>query len=83
MWLRFKMMCSTVSAFGNVGTAKNLKDTGPNETISARMHRQGHKRREAIINWIFCDPDHCRNAHMSDVYDARALLSAKRNAQNE
>ena len=64
-----------MSQLGNVLTAKDLTATGPNESISARMHRQGHKRREAVINWLFRDPHHCRKAHMSDVRDAYALIA--------
>ena len=75
MWQRIKMIGSALSQLGNVLTARNLNETGPNESISARMHRQGHKRREAIINWIFRDPNHCRNAHMADVRDAYALIA--------
>ena len=78
MMKRIKMMASAVSVFFNVATAKDLSDTGPNETISARMYRQGHKKRERMINWLFRDPNHCHDAHMSDVYDAQELLKAKR-----
>ena len=75
MWVRVKMMASAVSQLGNVLTAFDLSATGPNESISARMHRQGHKRREAFINWLFRDKDHCRTAHLADVRDAYALIA--------
>ena len=75
MWQRVKMMASASSQLGNVLTARDLTATGPNESISARMHRQGHKRREAIINWLLRDDNHCRNAFLSDVRDARALIA--------
>ena len=74
MMRRFKMMCSTMSAFWNVAWADDLDDTGPNESLSARMHRQGKKQNEDRINKLFNDDEHCRNAHRTDVEDAKALL---------
>lgn len=74
MLVRIKMICSALSQLGNILTARDLTRTGPNESVSARMHRQGHKRREAAINSIFRDQHHCRNAHMSDVQDGYALI---------
>ena len=75
MWVRVKMIASELSQVGNVLTALDLTKTGPNESISARMHRQGHKRWERFINALFRDSDHCENAHMSDVRDAYALIA--------
>ena len=75
MWQRVKMIGSALSQVGNVLTALDLTKTGPNESISARMHRQGHKRRERFINALFRDANHCENAHMSDVRDAYALIA--------
>ena len=75
MWQRVKMTASALSQVGNVLTALDLTKTGPNESISARMHRQGHKRWERFINALFRDSDHCENAHMSDVRDAYALIA--------
>ena len=69
------MIGSALSQLGNVLTALDLTKTGPNESISARMHRQGHKRWERFINALFRDSDHCENAHMSDVRDAYALIA--------
>lgn len=37
------------------------------ETISARAYRKGWRRREAIINWLFRDPDHCRDSYNSEL----------------
>jgi hypothetical protein len=42
------------------------------ETISARAYRKRWKRREAFINWLFRDPDHCRSSFESET--ARAQL---------
>jgi len=74
---RLKMIGSALSQIGNVLTAFDLDNTGPNESISARMHRQGHKRRAAIIDAVFRlfgQRNHCEGAHLADVRDARALL---------
>jgi hypothetical protein len=37
------------------------------ETISARAHRKGWKIREKVINWIFQDPNHCRDSYNSEL----------------
>ena len=79
-WRRVKMIGSALSQLGNVLTAFNLDNTGPNESISARMHRQGNTKREMAINALFFrQPDHCRRAHMADVVDAYALIAEYEN----
>ena len=78
MFRRAKMIGSAMSQLGNVVTALDLNKTGPNESISARMHRQGHRRREAAIDALFLlfgEKDHCRMAHLADIADAKALLN--------
>lgn len=37
------------------------------ETISARAHRCGWKRAERVINWMFCDDQHCAKAYLAEV----------------
>ena len=74
---RLHMIGSAVSQLINVMTARDLKDTGPNESVSARMHRQ-RRRRERIIDAIHFwqrDPGHCERAFLSDVDDALDLLA--------
>jgi len=75
---RLKMIGSALSQVGNVMTAFDLDDTGPNESISARCWRQGLTRRRKLIDvafrLLFNQHNHCENAHLSDVRDARALL---------
>ncbi|MDR2188948.1 MAG: hypothetical protein LBE62_13060 [Azonexus sp.] len=42
------------------------------ETVSARAHRNGWKRTERFINWLFRDPEHCRASYESEL--ARSQL---------
>ena len=37
------------------------------ETISARAHRGGWHKTEAVINWLFRDDRHCLNAYLSEI----------------
>ena len=77
MMQRISMIGSALSQLANVATALDLTDTGPNESLSARMHRQG-RRGEQIINVLFFwqrNPDHCERAFLDDVSDAKALLA--------
>ena len=45
---RVAMVGSALSQLGNVITAFDLKETGPNESFSARMHRQKRSREKLI-----------------------------------
>ena len=83
---RLKMLGSSLSQLFNVATAKDLSNTGPNESVSARMHRQGHKKREAFINGffrLFGKEDHCQKSYMSDVTDAYALIIEFERGRND
>jgi len=74
---RISMILSALSQIANVATALDLTDTGPNESLSARMHRQG-RRGERFIDAIFFwqrNPDHCERAFLNDVSDAKALIA--------
>ena len=74
---RLHMIGSALSQLANVATAFDLTKTGPNESVSARLHRQG-RRGEQIINVLFFwqrNPDHCERAFLDDVSDAKALLA--------
>jgi len=74
---RIQMVASALSQMLNVMTARDLTKTGPNESVSARMHRQG-RRREHIIDVVFFwqrNPGHCEQAFLADVFDAKALLA--------
>jgi len=74
---RVEMIGSALSQLINVATARDLKETGPNESVSARVHRQ-HRKAERAIDAIFFwqrDPGHCERAFRSDVADAVALLA--------
>jgi len=77
MTQRLTMIGSALSQLLNVMTARDLTETGPNESLSARMHRQG-RWGEHIINVLFFwqrNPDHCERAFLDDVSDAKALLA--------
>jgi len=74
---RIFMLGSALSQGLNVGTAADLDKTGPNESVSARMHRQDRTLRERLVNAMFFwqqHPPHCERAYLSDVADAYALI---------
>lgn len=39
----------------------------PDETISARAHRQGWRRTERLINKLFQDDRHCADSYQSEL----------------
>lgn len=41
------------------------------ETISARAHRDGWKKTERCINWLFRDDLHCTKAYISEMTNAQ------------
>ena len=75
LWTRIQMIGSALSQLLNVTFTFDLTKTGPNESVSARMHRQGRRRQRLVDALFFVQPDHCKKAHLSDVADARALLA--------
>ena len=38
----------------------------PDETISARIYRNQWKKTETFVNWLFGDPNHCRDSYESE-----------------
>jgi len=74
MMKRLKMIGSALSQLLNVMTAFDLDNTGPNESVSARAHRQG-LRIESFINFVFFwQTNHCEQSYLSDVSDAYSLI---------
>ena len=74
---RIFMIGSALSQLVNVMTAFDLTETGPNESVSARMHRQ-KRSFEHLIDAVFFwhqNPKHCKRSMQSDVFDAKALLA--------
>lgn len=43
----------------------------PDETISAMAHRRDWVYLEALINWIFNDPNHCAASYASEMQGAQ------------
>ena len=77
MMQRLIMIGSALSQLLNVCTAVDLTETGPNESVSARMHRQ-KRRREKLIDAVFFwqrNPNHCARSLQADILDAKALLT--------
>lgn len=83
---RVKMVGSALSQLLNVLTAFELSKTGPNESVSARMHRQKKSLREKLIDSIFRlfgQKKHCERAYMSDVSDAYDLIREYERGRND
>lgn len=38
------------------------------ETISARAYRSDWQSTMKVINWLFRDPNHCKNSYYSEVF---------------
>ncbi len=47
-----------------------------NESISGRAYRSGWKAEKLINAVFFFEPEHCRNAYLSDLARAYALTNA-------
>ncbi len=71
---RLRMIWSTLSQLYNVLSAFDLDNTGPNESVSARAHRQGLWIEPWIDRLFFWQSGHCERAYLSDVADAYALI---------
>lgn len=60
-----------LSQVGNV----LLFDGNQNHSISGDAWRYERKRTMALANWLFRDDEHCRKAHLKDVFMAWKLVS--------
>lgn len=47
-------------------TANALLGGSPDETISARIHRNQWKKTETFVNWLFGDENHCKDSYESE-----------------
>jgi hypothetical protein len=65
-----------LSQLANVALLPRHGDTTANESISGRAYRQGWKKAERFIDWLFSpfEKDHCRLSHEAEVRRARKLL---------
>ena len=53
----------------------------PDETISARIYRNGWQRFERFVNWLFSDPEHCKTAYESELEQAHLPEAYKNTRQ--
>ena len=60
-----------ISQFFNVW----IFDGNQNHSISGDAYRFNRPRVLRLANWLFRDPEHCRKAHLKDVYLAWKLVS--------
>jgi hypothetical protein len=65
-----------ISQLINVALLPGHATTTANESISGRAHRQGWKRIERAIDWLFAwwEPDHCRRSHEADLRRAAEFV---------
>ena len=47
--------------------ANALRGGEPDETISAWLYRIKSVRRQAFVNWLFRNPNHCKNSYESEL----------------
>lgn len=61
----------------NVLLLPKHRETTANESISGRAYRQGWKRTERAINWLFSliEKDHCRVSHETDIARSKQFVS--------
>lgn len=57
---------STNMAIGIDQTVNALFGGSPDETISARIHRNQWKKTERFVNWLFSDENHCKGSYESE-----------------
>lgn len=60
-----------VSQVGNV----LLFNGNQNHSISGDAYRFKRPRVMALANWLFRDPEHCKHAHLKDIWLADRLIS--------
>lgn len=75
---RLLMIGDALSQLANVTFLPNIDATNANESISGRAYRQGWKKTEKAINWLFSlvELDHCKKSHEADVARAKSLINS-------
>lgn len=68
---RLARLGDAVSQVGNV----LIFGGNQNHSISGDAYRYNRPRWMALANWLFRDPEHCRKAHLKDVFMAWKLVS--------
>lgn len=68
---RLARLGDAISQVGNV----LLFNGNPNHSISGDAYRYNRPHWMTLANWLFSDPEHCRKAHLKDVYMAWKLAS--------
>lgn len=60
----------------NVGVFPRVKDTTPNEAVSARSYREGVEWRIRFIDWVFSwyETEHCRKSFEKDYIRSRGYV---------
>lgn len=76
---RLLMIFDALSQLINVAFLPNIDQTTANESISGRAYRQGWKKTEKAINWLFflVESDHCRKSHEADIARAEQFVATK------
>lgn len=73
---RLLMIGDALSQLVNVAFLPRIDETTANESISGRAYRQGWKRTEKAINWLFflVESEHCKKSHEADIARAKSLI---------
>jgi hypothetical protein len=66
VWLRVKAYLLNIAISFDQFAGSFIPGSYPDETISARCYRQQWRRAERFVNALFNDPNHCRNAYLSE-----------------
>jgi hypothetical protein len=77
-WLK---VGDAISQLFNVLILPRHKETSANESISGRAYRQGWKRAEMVLNFLFLwlEKDHCRVAYETDLQRAKDFIKKNQN----
>jgi hypothetical protein len=77
-WLK---VGDAVSQLFNVLILPRHKETSANESISGRAYRQGWKKTEKMLNFLFLwlEKDHCRLAYETDFKRAKDFIKKNQN----
>lgn len=74
--MSFKQIAIAVDQLGNA-----ILGGYADETISARAHRDGWKRTERFINWLFRDDLHCVSAYISELVGSQNSSTYRKEQQ--
>ena len=77
VWLKIRTYLLNIAISFDQFAGSFIPGSYPDETISARCYRERWKTAEKLVNTLFRDPNHCKDAYLSERQRAHSPQQEK------